>query len=98
MQALIRNEFGLKIPVYSEMEVLWWVFLPSIWGAVTLRRQKAVACAEARRIQHKCQQRDNHVQRQKVYIIISLTSMANRISESTADDSHGWIFAEVVYD
>jgi len=30
--------------------------------------------------------------------MISLIYMAKRIGESTADDSHGWIFAVVVYD
>jgi len=30
--------------------------------------------------------------------IIPLTCMAKRIGESTADDLHGCVFAEVVYD
>ena len=30
--------------------------------------------------------------------IISLTYLAKRFSESTSDNSHGWIFAEIVYD
>ena len=49
------------------------------------------------KLQHKCQQHDNHVQRQKVYI--QYTQLWERIGESTADDSqftHGWIFAEDV--
>jgi len=51
------------------------------------------------KFQHQYQQHDNHVQSQKVYIAYnSINIMAKTIGESTADDSHGWIFEEVVYD
>jgi len=37
--------------------------------------------------------------REFTYSLISLTYiMSERIGDSTADDSYGWIFAEVVYD
>jgi len=42
----------------------------------------------------KLQQRDSHVQRQKV-CIMSLSYMAKRIGESAAGDSHGWILQKL---